>query len=151
MFAEITLEADGIHNLGAELRAVGTRVQRYGPPVVRNNARDLQRAVIAHAQGRPGPEVRTGDYIRSIKVSTSGLIGSEYASQAGRISRGFEAEVYTDAPFARRLEFGFVGVDSAGRHYDQPPYPHWAPAVREVEDKFFAEMDATVTLAGVFK
>ncbi|MFF4507569.1 hypothetical protein [Streptomyces sp. NPDC001401] len=27
------------------------------------------------------------------------------------------------------MEFGFVGVDSLGRHYDQPPHPHLGPAV----------------------
>ncbi|MEV0446303.1 hypothetical protein AB0I46_46175, partial [Streptomyces spectabilis] len=39
------------------------------------------------------------------------------------------AEVGTNAPQGRRLEFGFVGVDSLGRHYNQPPFPHLGPAV----------------------
>ncbi|MGV9878670.1 hypothetical protein [Streptomyces sp. NPDC003006] len=32
----------------------------------------------------------------------------------------------------RRLEFGFVGVDSLGRHYNQRPFPHLRPAVGTV-------------------
>jgi hypothetical protein len=33
-----------------------------------------------------------------------------------------------DPPYARRLEYGFVGVDSLGRHYHQPAYPYMRPA-----------------------
>lgn len=33
-----------------------------------------------------------------------------------------------EPPYARRLEFGFIGVDSLGRHYHQPPYPYMRPA-----------------------
>jgi hypothetical protein len=49
--------------------------------------------------------VITGQYRASwdVRMSTSG----------GQVT----AEVYTDAPQARRLEYGFVGVDSLGRHY----------------------------------
>ncbi|KOU06467.1 hypothetical protein ADK86_05990 [Streptomyces sp. NRRL F-5755] len=36
------------------------------------------------------------------------------------------AEVGTSAAQARRLESGFVGADSLGRHYAQPPFPTWA-------------------------
>lgn len=38
--------------------------------------------------------------------------------------------VWTDFPAARRLELGFIGMDSLGRHYTQMPRPHWLP-VRE--------------------
>jgi hypothetical protein len=30
--------------------------------------------------------------------------------------------------YSRRLELGFSGTDSAGRHYNQPPYPYLRPA-----------------------
>jgi hypothetical protein len=33
-----------------------------------------------------------------------------------------------------RLEFGFTGVDSLGRHYTQPPFPHVQPALPYIED-----------------
>ncbi len=36
--------------------------------------------------------------------------------------------VATNAPQSNRLEYGFVGVDSLGRHYMQYPMPHIVPA-----------------------
>jgi hypothetical protein len=39
------------------------------------------------------------------------------------------------APYARRLELGFVGVDSLGRHYDQAPRPFLRPAVLRNREK----------------
>jgi hypothetical protein len=152
---EVIRESD-VFTLGAQLRAVGTHVQRVGGSVVRRNSLKLRDAVRRHAEGRPGPEKITGAYWNSIQVTNDrgagglGVADGVYSSRVGRISRGFEAEVYSDAPQARRLEFGFVGADSAGRHYNQPPFPHWAPAIAEVEPEFFHEMDSLVDLAVAF-
>jgi hypothetical protein len=33
-----------------------------------------------------------------------------------------------DPAYARRLELGFIGTDSLGRHYHQPPFPYMRPA-----------------------
>lgn len=33
-----------------------------------------------------------------------------------------------DPPYARRIEYGFVGADSLGRVYNQPPQPYMRPA-----------------------
>lgn len=41
--------------------------------------------------------------------------------------------MHTDAQQAKGLEYGFVGVDSLGRHYRQPPFPHVAPAWRQTQ------------------
>lgn len=68
--------------------------------------------VKAFASGRPGPRVRTGDYRRSINM---------------RMITRQHGVIGTNAPQARRLEFGFVGRDSLGRFYDQAPLPHWRP------------------------
>jgi len=38
------------------------------------------------------------------------------------------ALVGTDTLYARRLEYGFIGEDSLGRVYNQPPAPRWRPA-----------------------
>jgi len=83
----------------------------------------------------PGPNVDTGNYKRSIQTV-----------------RGFEngfpsAIVGTNAPQARRLEYGFRGTDSAGRNYDQPPYPHWEPAVKALEGTFEQEVRKAIVEA----
>lgn len=81
-----------------------------------------------NASGRPGPEIDTGEYIDSFYF--------EVNDQVAAGGEGATVDVGTDAPQALRLEYGFVGTDSAGRTYDQPPFPHWGPAMDVVEPEF---------------
>lgn len=83
----------------------------------------------------PGPNVATGDYRRSINVVVVKAAGITVA------------DVSTNAVQANRLEFGFIGLDSRGRYYRQPPFPHWAPAqavVQTYADGFFEDAAATI-------
>jgi hypothetical protein len=48
-------------------------------------------------------------------------------------SDGGSWTVATDHPAALRHEFGFVGTDSLGRHYDEPGRPHIIPALLTLE------------------
>lgn len=80
--------------------------------------------VKANASGRPGPNAPTGDYRRSWTRR--------------KVTGGFS--VGTNRPQARRLEYGFVGTDSIGRTYNQPPYPHLGPAVDVIEPLFNRRM-----------
>lgn len=84
--------------------------------------------VKANASGRPGPRAITGDYRRSWTRK--------------KVPGGFN--VGTNRPQARRLEYGFVGADSLGRVYNQPPYPHLGPAVDLIEPIFLARMEEVV-------
>lgn len=92
----------------------------------------LRTTIMRNASGRPGPNAPTGDYRRSW--------GSRTTNQGGQ----YGVEVGTNAPQGRRLEFGFHGVDSLGRHYDQPPYPHVGPAVDAVAPRFANELERAV-------
>lgn len=92
----------------------------------------LQGRVKARAAGRPGPRMRTGDYNRSIGLAVGTPDGNP------------TAWVGTNAPQGRRLEYGFVGVDALGRHFDQPPYPHFGPALAESEPRFLAAIDRVI-------
>lgn len=74
-----------------------------------------------NASGRPGPNAPTGDYRRTWGIHF-GLGGS--------------VVVGTNAVQARRLEYGFFGEDSLGRNYRQRPYPHAAPAFREIRQPY---------------
>lgn len=81
----------------------------------------------------PGPNRASGDYVRSIELITGYEGGNPVAVVA------------TKAPQARRLEYGFMppNIDSKGRGFNQPPYPHWRPAMEEIRPKFHqAVMDA---------
>jgi hypothetical protein len=44
--------------------------------------------------------------------------------------------VGTNKPQGRRLEYVYIGPDSLGRIFDQPPYPHLGPAVHTIEPQF---------------
>jgi Bacteriophage HK97-gp10, putative tail-component len=39
-----------------------------------------------------------------------------------------------EPPYARRIELGFIGIDSLGRHYHQAPEPYMRPAFDEQKD-----------------
>ncbi len=84
----------------------------------------LHGRVKANAAGRPGPRIQTGDYSRAINL------------RMGTGRGGVSASVGTNKPQGRRLEFGFAGADSLGRNYNQPPYPHFGPALAEVGPKY---------------
>jgi hypothetical protein len=116
-------------------------------------ARELQATVRANAstgyhsrrEGHipgtgPGPNVVTGAYLHSIQVRDN-----EAAFIGGVLSTS--SVVYTDAPQADRLEYGFHGVDSLGRHYRQQAYPHWGPAVEVVEREYLAAVEEAVNTA----
>jgi hypothetical protein len=95
----------------------------------------LATRVKAKASGRPGPNAPTGDYRRSIN--------SQFSHSNGKSI----AYVGTNAVQGRRLEYGFNGVDSIGRHYNQPPYAHFGPAIDEIEQEFYAALEKVVDLA----
>lgn len=90
----------------------------------------LKTRIMANASGRPGPNAPTGDYLRSWNVQMQG--NADYA----------RANVGTNAPQGRRLEYGFVGADSLGRVYNQPPFPHVGPAVDATAEPFIAAIEA---------
>jgi hypothetical protein len=100
---------------------------------VRKAADEMRLEVRKHARGRPGPRILTSAYTHSIKTF-----------QEGPTTAGAETE---GIPYSLRLEFGFVGVDSLGRHYNQPPYPSWRPAADIVVPHFNELMTAVAVMA----
>ncbi|MEW1565833.1 hypothetical protein AB0454_22940 [Streptomyces sp. NPDC093509] len=105
--------------------------KRIGPAIARGveHAGTLGKARIAgNASGRPGPNVITGAYRASWQATTR------------RLPYGAVCTLGSNAPQARRLEWGFTGMDSLGRHYNQPPFPHVEPALPFIETTLMASM-----------
>lgn len=71
----------------------------------------------ASSPGQP-PRRRTGKYKRSLQAAVG-------PSRSGKSITG---RVGSNSPYGRRLEFGFVGIDSLGRNYNQAARPHLRPA-----------------------
>ena len=76
---------------------------------------------------------KTGTYRRSFQMET-----------AEKTAERCTVVVGTDAPQARRLEFGFVGADKLGRVYNQAPRPHIRPALDENRGTAVAEFRAAI-------
>lgn len=126
----------GARELAAALQSGAARTQQLMVTAVAKTAADLVAAVQRNASGRPGPNVVTGDYR-----------GSWRAEPVEETAASISISVGTDRPQAARLEYGFVGPDSLGRVYDQPPFPHMGPAVDGIEPLFYAAMDAIAAQA----
>jgi hypothetical protein len=120
----MTIRLTGDVKIAADLRAGAKNVDTKTRNLVRHYGALLRTRVMAKASGRPGPRTITGDYRRSWQNQFSGGGGS-YKSETG-----------TNAPQAKRLEFGFHGMDSLGRNYSQPPYAHARPAFDEIVPQF---------------
>ena len=72
--------------------------------------------------GTPGkPNIVTGTLRRGIR-----------GTPVVRIAGGYTTTVGPTTIYGRRVELGFVGTDSRGRKYNQPAYPYFGPAVKEV-------------------
>jgi hypothetical protein len=129
----MTISADITSNaniVAAEMAAAGMAAGAKAVGVTRTYGMLLQANVRRRASlprtGPPGPRIQTGNYVRSIGL------------QVGLSAGGPVAAVGSNAPQARRLELGFVGTDSLGRRYAQPPYPHYSPALDEITPLFVA-------------
>jgi hypothetical protein len=139
--ASRSLAVTGAREIAAEFALDAAELDSACRDLTRSNAEELRRRIQHNAmtgvhgpnQGHipgtgPGPNVVTGDYVRSWEID-HGPVG---------------AQVWTDAPQANRLEYGFHGVDSAGRRFNQPAYPHIAPAVDGVEERMGRQLDGIV-------
>lgn len=129
---EVQVQLTGDLKLIAAWDKAGRELDKKTSALIRHHGQLLKTRIQANASGRPGPNAPTGDYRRSWTVEFSGGIG------AAKVTVG------TNAPQARRLEFGFHGSDSLGRVYNQPPYPHVAPAIAVTEPEFYAGAAALV-------
>lgn len=69
-------------------------------------------------------------------IDRQGLVdtGAYRASWGIEVGRGY-AKVFTRHPAARRLEYGFVGLDSMGRLYNQAARPHVRPAIADTKEQ----------------
>lgn len=151
---EVTAYAIKLDKTGVEARTAAAGIVRTYTELTRtqimaNAQTGFHLPGEGHIPGTgPGPNVATGDYLRSWEVnfdmSADVLIGL----------------VGTNAPQARRLEFGWYEAadvrtrkpsgrlaDRGGRRGFQPPYPHIEPAIRRIEPMYVAAFEAmAVTL-----
>lgn len=117
------VRAEGIRPLMKDLGVAGPALVAQIRVLRRHHA-----ALLAAAAAARAPRGATGKYVASIKSDARGNAGTSH-------------------PAANRLEFGFHGVDSLGRRYDQGPRAHWLPALKQIEQQYFDAVDHAVRLA----
>lgn len=122
----------GTRGVAASFRVGSAEFAKEERKIVRRYGQLLETRIKAKASGRPGPNAPTGDYRRS------------WSTRFFDTPVGPAAQVGTNAPQGRRLEFGFNGIDSLGRSYNQPPYPHVGPAADEIEPQFLKAIEKAV-------
>jgi hypothetical protein len=130
----IFITAGGAKNIAAKFLLDSAELPILLGAVVAAETLALQGRVRAKASGRPGPNAPTGDYRRSISARVT-----QYKNATTT-----NGEVGTNRPQGRRLELGFHGVDSLGRHYHNDPLPHFGPALDETDGPFRAKLAAIV-------
>jgi hypothetical protein len=130
-FASITVK--GADQISAQWKKTAAAADAESYKLTRMYTQLLTTSVKAHASGRPGPRTPTGDYRRSI----TGDVERKAGSVVGTVG--------TTRPQGRRLELGFAGTDSLGRHYNQPPYPHFRPALSKIEEAY------TLAIGGIVR
>lgn len=116
--------AQDAYRIGAEFIGMSVAVDTRATAVTTHYTALIMAQVKANASGRPGPRAITGEYRRSINMDIR------------RGALGTVGVVGTNAAQGRRLELGFSGTDSMGRSYNQPPFPHFGPAVDKYKDDY---------------
>lgn len=123
------------HNADAiarSLKTMGAKAPVKAAAITRHHGALLVTAIKGEASGRPGPNAPSGDYNRSWNGRFR-MEGTDAVYVAG-----------TNRPQGLRLELGFVGADSLGRHYKQEPYPHAGPGLQKIEPAYLASLAAGV-------
>jgi hypothetical protein len=116
---EIEIDTKSLVKFRNKLKTFRWLAEHRAKRANKRKAEIVQKRVRQNASGRPGPNVVTGEYRDSIRLQRS-FFGDAWT-------------VTTKHPAAERLEFGFVGVDSLGRVYNQPPFAHWRPALEQTK------------------
>lgn len=124
LFPEVTLRVEGADELVLGFRTFVKRASERTRRVTVTYGRKLQFDVRARARTM----FDVTDYDASIQMR---MAGTQYRPRA---------VVFSDDPQAHRLEYGFIGTDSAGRYIEQAPRPHFRPALAAIRSDYLRAM-----------
>ena len=130
------------------------------PAIVVKGGEDLAKAFAALADDIKGPALEAATRAAALPVLNQVRItvpeGGKTPYKTGTYRRSFHmetvekssercrVEIGTDAPQAKRLEYGFVGADKLGRVYNQAARPHIRPALDENKGAAVDEFRAAI-------
>ena len=97
--------------------------------IVTEGGKAIVESTHAHMDGRPGPMRRSGRLYDSVRSPIVTSLGA---------ARWQSETAPSGVPYERRIELGFTGTDSRGRHYHQPPFPYLKPGFEDATPKIDA-------------
>lgn len=106
------LDISDFKRFKTDMQSLTENMNAYAPEAVYTAATEYAADVIKC----PATPVDTGQYRASIRADNPVVEGGGPVSYVG-----------SPMPQTLRLEYGFIGTDSLGRVYHQPPRPHWRP------------------------
>jgi HK97 gp10 family phage protein len=77
-------------------------------------------------------------------VDTGRLRDSIHTAATSDTAEKQERNIAPDTPYARRIEYGFIGPDSLGRMFHQPAQPYMRPAFDTERDRAAAAIKDSV-------
>ena len=75
------------------------------------------------------------DVKRTSPIDIGTYRNSVHTTPAVVTDTSISVEIGSAMPYACRLEWGFMDIDSLGRMYNQAPRPHWRPAFDNNKEK----------------
>lgn len=129
-----TIDASDVGLFANELLVHAATVESRSRDVVEHYGTMLWLGVRHHASGHPGPGVITGGYLASIQVHFGSSI------------EGYSAEVGTDEDRGYALELGYLEEEEDGEATIHHPFPHFRPALAEIEEPFAVAVGALVAV-----
>jgi len=120
----------------SEYKSYADREKKRLKDKVAGQLRDMCIDIVKQAQANATqsppkhPQVESGTMRRAITMDVD---RDKLEGKVGIMSGKGEGD--RALAYAPRIEFGFTGTDSKGRHFNQPPYPFLFPAAEVVTKK----------------
>lgn len=130
--ASVSFHFEGVSNFEGAVDALIVRVMLATNTGLTEAGHVVEARAKMNASGRPGPNVVTGTLRRSIHTE-----GPSNYGNAGR-----QIKIGPSVIYGRRVELGFHGDDSLGRHYATLGFPYLGPALETLR---------TTLLPGIFR
>ena len=126
------IEISGITGFNAGLDAILAAVETATRTALTLNAQTLAKTAVLgfngqHAKGTP--RSAGGNRPQNVTTNLSRSIHPLTTTPTPLGGGSWTIRVAPTLIYGRRIELGFTGTDSIGRHYNQPAFPYLRPAI----------------------
>lgn len=123
MAGGVTIVVHGQREFGAALHRLNAKSDIAAQAIVTEGGALIAASAKRHFNGGSEPMTRTGTLARSIRMVDVHPTGPG----------AFMSKTGPTVVYGRRIELGFHGTDSIGRHYNQSGRPFMRPGIKDAE------------------